>query len=509
MPALTTQRALISASDKLGLVSLARRLHQLNIEILATDGTATSLISENIPVTAIADYTGSPEILSGRVKTLHPKIHAGILARRGIDDETLKAEKIPLIDIVIVNLYPFQQTPNIENIDIGGPTLLRAAAKNFADVTVVVDPNDYDRVMTEIETQGNTTLETRRYLAQKVFDHIAEYDLAIANYFHQEKETFFPTFYKPVFKKIADLRYGENPHQTAAFYQNEISQPGSLAHAKQQQGSALSFNNLMDTECAWNCINEFNSEKASCVIVKHATPCAVAQGDTLLKAYQQAYSSDPESAFGGIIAFNQILDEATARQISEQFAEVIIAPDIDSKALELFSKKTKLRVLTTGKLLDSSDTVTLHSISGGLLIQESNRAMITQKDCTVVTKKQPSEQQWQDLLFAWKVVKHVKSNAIVYAKHQRTLGIGGGQTSRVFSAEIGILKAQKNQLSLHDAVMASDAFFPFADGLQVGINAGISAIIQPGGSVRDSEVIDAANKANIVMIFTHERHFRH
>lgn len=504
------KRALISTSDKEGLAFFASQLHQLGIEIIATGGTAKLLRDANIPIINVKAVTGFPEMMDGRVKTLHPKIHGALLARRGIDDEALKEHNIIPIDLVVVNLYPFQKTiaqPNctledaIENIDIGGPTMLRAAAKNNERVTVVVDPNDYPGILEEIQKEGNTTLKTRQRLAQKVFAHTAEYDAAIANYLNTE------TLNLTLHKKD-ELRYGENPHQQATLYSLNSTE-GTLTQAKQYQGKQLSFNNLMDSNAALLCVRALD-QNPGCVIVKHATPCGVAQGNSLEKAYLKALATDAMSAFGGIIAFNTRCDATTAKAIlDKQFAEVILAPSFDDDALTLFAKKKNLRILATGTENQSTNKKTFHSISGGLLIQDADEEADDPESFNIVTKRQPTPTELTDCLFAWRVVRYVKSNAIVYAKDCQTLGIGTGQTSRVFSASIAALKAKEAGLSLEGAAVASDAFYPFADGIEVAAKQGITAVIQPGGSMRDDEVIAAADKLNLAMIFTHVRHFRH
>ena len=517
------RRALISTSDKTGLLELAKQLVEHDIEIIATGGTAALLTDNNIAVTEVADYTKFPEIMNGRVKSLHPKIYGGLLGRRGHDDTTMAEHEILPIDLLVVNLYPFQATiadPQctlamaIEKIDVGGPSMLRAGAKNFSAVTVVVDPRDYSHVIGEIKTHhGSTTLATRRQLAYKTFKHLVDYDKAIADYLTPNEETsdtLFPTDFRPDYHKKQSLRYGENPHQAAAFYTNTPSQPGTLAQAKLLQGKALSFNNLMDSDCALNCVRSLSVETPGCVIVKHATPCGVAQGNTQSHAYEKALATDPSSAFGGIIAFNTPLQAATAEKIlAKQFVEVILAPHIEPDALALLNKKTNLRVLATDQSPPLTDSFTLHSITGGLLIQQMDTTIIDPKNYQIVSKRTPTPEEMQNCLFAWRVVKSVKSNAIVYAKDEMTLGIGTGQTSRVFAAQIAALKAKEAGLTLQDAVMASDAFFPFADGIEVAATAGITAVIQPGGSQRDNEVIAAADKANIAMVLTGVRHFRH
>ncbi len=516
------QRALISTSDKTGLVEFAQQLAAMGIDIIATGGTAKLLRQSDLPIIEVASYTGFPEILGGRVKTLHPKIHGGLLGRRGLDDTEMESHAISPIDLLVVNLYPFQQTiaeadctfpEAVEQIDIGGPTMLRAAAKNHDAVTVVVDPSDYPSIIAELKAHGHTNSETRRRLAYKTFTHTAHYDAAISQYFAQQltdsTDTHFPDTFRPSFHKKFDCRYGENPHQAAAFYESTPPQAGSLAQASLLQGKPLSFNNLVDADAALACVRALNPEVAACVIVKHATPCGVAQSDQLVSAYQNAYATDATSAFGGIIAVNQTLDAPTATAITEQqFVEVILAPAVSDAALAILAQKKNCRVLQTGAP-SIHHTHTLHSVSGGLLMQDSDQAVISASDLSVVTTRQPSDSELADLLFAWQVVRFVKSNAIVYAKDGMTLGIGSGQTSRVFSARIAVQKASDAGLSLDNTVLASDAFFPFADGIEVAAAAGIKAIIQPGGSKRDPEVIAAANQAGMAMVFTGTRHFRH
>lgn len=515
------RRALISVSDKSGLIPLAEQLSASGVQIIATGGTALLLSQHGIPIIAVPDYTGFPEIMGGRVKTLHPKIYAGLLRRPGIDESVLEAHDIEPIDLVVVNLYPFQNTvaePNcsfeqaIENIDIGGPSMLRAAAKNHIAVTVVVDPADYAAVGAAIQKTGATDLATRRELAKKAFAHTAAYDQAIYNYLNRDanEHPTFPTNFQPSFQKKMDLRYGENPHQAAALYTTTPAIPHTLANAELLQGKPLSFNNLLDSDAALNCVRALDANKAGCAIIKHATPCGVAQADTLLQAYQHALMADPTSAFGGIIATNQVLDVETAQAIlSQQFVEVILAPAIDPHALKLLSAKSLWRILACGLRPEKTSALVLRSINGGLLVQQEDQDELQRNQLIVPTQRQPTPAEWEDLFFAWKVVQFVKSNAIVYAKNQTTLGIGGGQTSRVFSAEIAVLKAQQMNLSLNGAVAASDAFFPFADGLEVLAKAGIRAVIHPGGSKRDDEVIAAADKYDIAMVLTGIRHFRH
>jgi len=519
---LPIKRALISVSDKTGVVEFANKLSQLNIEILATGGTAQLLQQNNIAVIDIAQYTGFPEMMDGRVKTLHPKIYGGLLGRRGIDDKIMQQHSINPIDLLIVNLYPFAATIQKENcmfedaveqIDIGGPSMLRAAAKNFKAVTVVVDPTDYSRVLEEMQKHQQATSEHLRLsLAQKVFIHTAQYDQTIADYLRQQNnpaEKEFPTFFQPQFKLREILRYGENPHQKAAFYQTQKNYPGSLAEAKLLQGKSLSYNNMLDADCALQTVQALSNIQAACVIVKHATPCGVAQSDKIEEAYQKAFKCDPESAFGGIIAFNQPISAELAQQLSQQFAEVILAPAVNADALQIFNNKPQLRVLAFGKSAQNKQPYNLRSISGGLLVQDHDDISINETDIQVVTERAPTKQELQDLLFAWEIVKFTKSNAIVYAKNLATLGIGCGQTSRVFAVKIAAQRAEAAKLSLNSAVMASDAFFPFADSIELAASFGIQAVIQPGGSKRDHEVIAAANQANIAMVFTGTRHFRH
>ncbi|WP_260511982.1 bifunctional phosphoribosylaminoimidazolecarboxamide formyltransferase/IMP cyclohydrolase [Coxiella burnetii] len=515
------KRALISTADKIGLIEFISQLVTCGVEIIATGGTAELLKQHQLPVIDVFTYTGFPEIMDGRVKTLHPKIHAGLLARRGIDEKTLDQHAIKPIDLLVVNLYPFVPTVSasncslekaVEQIDIGGPSMLRAAAKNFAAVTVVVDPEDYSRILEEIKTHhGSTTLSTRKRLAQKTFEHLSYYDAHIATYLaEKEGATTLPARLPSIFKKKIDLRYGENPHQTAALYSIDPPLSHSLAEAQLLQGKPLSFNNLLDSDCAYRCVYEGSLSEPACVIVKHATPAGAARAQTQLAAYEKAYATDPLSAFGGIVAFNAPLEAVTAEKIlSQQFVEVIIAPDFPAETLRLLQTKPNLRVLR-GQPLDSSQiTYSFHSITGGVLCQEADATKFSDETFTVVTRRQPTAKEQQDLYFAWQIVKYVKSNAIVYAKDHATLGIGSGQTSRVFAAKIAILKAEEAGLWLTDAVMASDAFFPFSDSIEIAAKAGITAVIQPGGSKRDEEVIKAANEAGMAMLFTHQRHFRH
>lgn len=518
------RRALISVSNKTGLVPFAKQLVEKGIAILATGGTAALLKQEGVPSVSISDFTGFPEIMGGRVKTLHPKIYAGLLRRPGIDDAVMQAHQIEAIDLVIVNLYPFQETiakpgcsfaQAIEQIDIGGPAMLRAAAKNHIAVTTIVDPQDYATVLTEIQQAGQTTPATRQRLAKKVFQHTSEYDQAIFNYLAALEEdpahssAAFPQQLQPVWQKRQDLRYGENPHQAAALYADTPAACGTLAAAELLQGKPLSYNNLLDSDAALNCVRALNSALPGCAIIKHATPCGVAQADSVLTAYQQALTADPTSAFGGIIALNRPLDAETAQAIlDQQFVEVLLAPEFTPQALQILCAKPAWRLLAVGKFA-IQPAWSWRSISGGILVQQEDWGDADVNTWTTATERSPTPAEWLDLHFAWRVVQFVKSNAIVYAKNQTTLGIGGGQTSRVFSAEIAVLKAKEMHLSLTGAVCASDAFFPFTDSLEIIAKAGVTAVIQPGGSKRDAEVIAAANQLGIAMVLTGRRHFRH
>ncbi len=519
-------RALISVSDKSGVVDFARQLHQHSIEILSTGGTAKLLADNDIPVIEVSDHTGFPEMMGGRVKTLHPKVHGGILGRRGTDDAVMAEHGIDPIDLVVINLYPFQQTvaqPDcdlataIENIDIGGPTMLRAAAKNHRDVTVVVDASDYQRVLAEIEEHGGSSDGLRFDLCSKTFEHTAAYDGAIANYLGAvedgSKQEAFPRTINLQYHKAQGMRYGENPHQSAAFYVEEQAEDmpiatASIATAKQLQGKALSYNNIGDADAALECVKQFD-EGSACVIVKHANPCGVAMGENQLDAYQRAFKTDPESAFGGIIAFNQPLDAETAKTIvDKQFVEVIIAPKVTEAAATAVASKKNVRLLECGEWQNQgADRLDFKRVNGGLLVQGVDNQLY--HELKVVTERQPGEQEMRDLLFTWKIAKFVKSNAIVYGKDSMTIGVGAGQMSRVNSARIAGIKAEHAGLEVNGAVMASDAFFPFRDGLDNAAEAGITAVIQPGGSMRDDEVIAAANEHNIAMVFSGMRHFRH
>lgn len=518
------RRALISVSDKTGIVPFAQALSDLNIEILSTGGTYKLLASENISAIEISDYTGFPEMMDGRVKTLHPKVHGGILARRDIDQKVLIEHDIPPIDLVVVNLYPFEATvanPNcdlptaIENIDIGGPTMLRAAAKNNKFVAAVVNPSDYDRVI-ELLTRNDGSLDqqTRFDFAVKTYEHTAAYDGAIANYLgtkleQSDKSSIFPRTFNTQFIKSQEMRYGENPHQKAAFYVEKNPKDASISSVQQLQGKALSYNNIADTDAAVECIKSFS--EPACVIVKHANPCGVAIAETPLKAYELAFQTDPTSAFGGIIAFNREFDAESARRITEQqFTEVIIAPSVSEEALAVTAVKKNVRVLTCGQW-DSERTAEFDykRVNGGLLVQDRDIHTISKDDLTVISKRAPTDDELRDLMFAWRVAQYVKSNAIVYCKNNQTIGIGAGQMSRVYSARIAGIKAADENLQVEGSVMASDAFFPFRDGVDAAAQAGITAVIQPGGSMRDQEVIAAADEAGMAMVFTGLRHFRH
>ncbi len=525
---MTVSRALISVSDKTGIVEFARELAALNIELLSTGGTYKLLKDNNIPVVEVSEHTGFPEMMDGRVKTLHPKIHGGILARRGIDEAVMQAHDIAPIDLVIVNLYPFAATvakPNcslidaIENIDIGGPTMVRAAAKNHASVGIIVNSSDYATVIAELKANQTLSHATRFDLAVKAFEHTAQYDGMIAQYLgarvgkaeNEPVDAFARTFNLQLVK-AQDLRYGENPHQSAAFYIDPTAREASVATSKQLQGKELSYNNIADTDAALECVKSF--AKPACVIVKHANPCGVAVSlDGILDAYNLAYATDPESAFGGIIAFNRPLDVATAQAIvARQFVEVIIAPSLEDGVLEITAAKQNVRVLICGELPNINERIgqlDYKRVTGGLLVQDQDLGMIKDSDLKIVTKRAPTEAEIHDLIFAWKVAKYVKSNAIVYAKNRQTIGIGAGQMSRVNSARIAAIKAEHAGLNVQTAVMASDAFFPFRDGIDNAAKVGISCIIQPGGSMRDAEVIAAADEHNIAMVFTGMRHFRH
>jgi len=516
-------RALISVSDKSGIADFARQLHEkFNVEILSTGGTAKLLADEGIAVVEVSDYTGFPEMMDGRVKTLHPKVHGGLLGRRGIDDDVMREHGIPPIDMVVVNLYPFEATiakPDcdlataIENIDIGGPTMLRAAAKNHAAVSVVVDADDYARILDEMQNNDGSVSDATRFdLAVKTFEHTAHYDGAIANYLGTmtagaDEKANFPRTFNSQYHKTQEMRYGENPHQKAAFYVEAHPAEAGIATAVQLQGKELSYNNIGDTDAALECVKQF--EEPACVIVKHANPCGVAIDRDLLNAYDRAYQTDPESAFGGIIAFNRTLDAETAKTIIDrQFVEVIIAPDVTPETVEVIKAKKNVRLLTCGDWpKNPAGRLDFKRVNGGLLVQDADLSLYN--DLNVVTKIKPTEKQMQDLLFTWKVAKFVKSNAIVFGKDLMTIGVGAGQMSRVNSARIAGIKAEHAKLQVKGSVMASDAFFPFRDGLDMAAENGIAAVIQPGGSMRDDEVIAAADEHGIAMVMTGMRHFRH
>ncbi|WP_227817067.1 bifunctional phosphoribosylaminoimidazolecarboxamide formyltransferase/IMP cyclohydrolase [Nitrogeniibacter aestuarii] len=519
-------QALLSVSDKTGIEAFARELNALGVKLLSTGGTAKLLRDAGLPVTDVSDYTGFPEMLDGRVKTLHPKVHGGILARRDLPEHlsTIAEHGIDRIDLVVVNLYPFSQTvakPDcsledaIENIDIGGPTMVRAAAKNHGDeaggVGIVTDPADYDKVIEELKANGSALLyRTRFELAVKAFTHTARYDSAISNYLTSLTESgerqAYPERLQVAFDKVQDLRYGENPHQNAAFYREPNAPAGGVAGYTQLQGKELSYNNIADADAAWECVKAF--ETTACVIIKHANPCGVAMGTTPLEAYKKAFTTDPTSAFGGIIAFNCEVDVTAAEAVSAQFLEVLIAPSYSAEALALLAAKKNVRVLTC-PLGTIEGALDYKRVGGGLLVQSADTARIAVADLKVVTQRAPTEQEMGDLLFAWRVAKYVKSNAIVYCKDGMTVGVGAGQMSRVDSARIAKIKAENAQLSIAGTVVASDAFFPFRDGLDVLAEAGATAVIQPGGSMRDEEVITAANEHGLAMVFTGFRHFRH
>lgn len=517
----TVKRALISVSDKSGIIEFARALCENNVQILSTGGTFRLLQEEGIEVTEVASVTEFPEIMGGRVKTLHPKIHGGILGRRGQDDAVASEHGIGYIDLVVVNLYPFREAiakPDcdlanaIENIDIGGPTMVRAAAKNHDHVGIVVNASDYGTVISEIKEHGGLARATRQNLAAKAFAHTADYDGAIANYLgaleNEAPSDRFPDTFNRQFVKTQELRYGENPHQKAAFYVEHDQQEASVSSAKQLQGKALSYNNIADTDAALECVKVF--DEPACVIVKHANPCGVAIGDNILNAYDRAFKTDPTSAFGGIIAFNRPLDKDTAKSIIDrQFVEVIIAPSVSDEAAEIVAAKQNVRLLACGELTGQAPALDFKRVNGGLLVQDRDLKPITLDDLKVVSEVAPTEQQLRDLLFAWNVANYVKSNAIVYANDGMTIGVGAGQMSRVYSAKIAAIKAADENLVVEGSVMASDAFFPFRDGIDAAAAAGIKAIIQPGGSMRDDEVIAAANEHGIAMVFTGVRHFRH
>ena len=525
-------RALISVSDKTGILDFARGLHQLGIALISTGGTAKLLSDAGLPVTEIAQHTSFPEILDGRVKTLHPIVHGGLLARRDLPEHmaTIEAHQIETIDLLIVNLYPFEATvakPNctfddaIENIDIGGPAMVRSAAKNWRGVAVLTDQSQYAVALDELQSNGVISDASRFAFAVAAFNRIAQYDAAISDYLSSVDTTGARISYPNQFNfnatKVQDCRYGENPHQSAAFYKDVHPAPGSLATYAQLQGKELSFNNLADSDAAWECVRSFDT--GACVIVKHANPCGVALGHTALEAYEKAFSTDPTSAFGGIIAFNSMVDEACAKAVVRQFVEVVIAPAFSTEAQAIFKTKPNARLITIAlsavetegpnHFARGRNTVDIKRVGSGLLVQSADNHELTQDDLKIVTKLAPSTTEMADLMFAWRVAKYVKSNAIVFCKNSMTMGVGAGQMSRLDSARIASIKASHANLSLSGTVVASDAFFPFRDGLDVVIEAGANCVIQPGGSMRDDEVIAAANERGVSMVFTGVRHFRH
>ena len=525
-------KALISVSDKTGILEFAQALHALNIELVSTGGTAKLLAEHGLPVTEVAQVTDFPEMLDGRVKTLHPKVHGGLLARRDVPEHmaALKAHGIQTIDLLIVNLYPFEATvakpgctleDAIENIDIGGPAMVRSAAKNWKDVAVLTDASQYAAVIDELKAQGKVSDKTRFALSVAAFNRISNYDAAISDYLSSynlddHTRTEYPAQSNGRFVKLQDLRYGENPHQTAAFYRDLYPAPGSLVTAVQLQGKELSYNNIADADAAWECVKSFT--QSACVIVKHANPCGVAVGANALECYTKAFQTDPTSAFGGIIALNRTVDAAAAQQISKQFVEVLMAPAYSPEALEIFKAKANVRVLQIalpefkagGSAFEQGrNAQDIKRVGSGLLIQTADNHELQLADLLVVTKVQPTPAQLQDLLFAWKVAKYVKSNAIVFCANGMTMGVGAGQMSRLDSARIASIKAGHAGLSLQNTVVASDAFFPFRDGLDVVVDAGANCVIQPGGSVRDPEVIAAADERGVAMVFSGVRHFRH
>jgi phosphoribosylaminoimidazolecarboxamide formyltransferase / IMP cyclohydrolase len=521
--------ALISVSDKSGIAEFARALHALGVRLISTGGTASLLAAQGLPVTEVSQVTGFPEMLDGRVKTLHPKVHGGLLARRDLPEHmtALKAHGIDVIDLLVVNLYPFEATvarpgctleQAIENIDIGGPAMVRSAAKNWKDVGVVTDSSQYPLVLEELRTQGKLSDRTRFALSVAAFNRISNYDAAISDYLSSIQEdggrALFPAQANGRFVKLQDLRYGENPHQQAAFYRDLHPAPGSLVTARQLQGKELSYNNIGDADAAWECVRSF--EAPACVIVKHANPCGVAVGKDALEAYGKAFKTDPTSAFGGIIAFNRAVDGPAAQAVARQFVEVLMAPDFTREALNAFKGKANVRILRIemppGGQRDwdnGRNAMDIKRVGSGLLMQTADNRELSLRELKVVTKEQPTAQQMEDLLFAWKVAKYVKSNAIVFCRDGMTMGVGAGQMSRLDSARIASIKAQHAGLSLQGSVVASDAFFPFRDGLDVVVDAGATCVIQPGGSMRDEEVIAAADERGVAMVFSGVRHFRH
>ncbi|WP_454192543.1 bifunctional phosphoribosylaminoimidazolecarboxamide formyltransferase/IMP cyclohydrolase [Paenibacillus sp. Marseille-Q7038] len=515
---MSIKRALVSVSDKTGIVDFCRELSNLGVEIISTGGTSSLLSKEGIPVIGISDVTGFPEIMDGRVKTLHPAVHSGLLAVRDNEEHQKQMKDLGLdyIDLVVVNLYPFQETiakPDvsyedaIENIDIGGPTMLRSAAKNHAFVSVVVDANDYSQVLAEVREQGDTTLETRKQLAAKVFRHTASYDALISDYLSNVNGDPLPERYTVTYEKIQDLRYGENPHQQAAFYRKPLAAQGTLTTAEQIHGKELSYNNINDANAALQIVKEF--EEPAVVAVKHMNPCGVGTGESIYQAYMKAYSADPTSIFGGIVAANRIIDADTAAKLSEIFLEIVLAPDFTEEALQILTKKKNIRLLKMGEFSSAKERTSqfvVTSIDGGMVVQQSDVDSVDAADLQVVTDRAPSEEELKQLLFGWKVVKHVKSNAIVLASDNMTVGVGAGQMNRVGAAKIALEQAADKAKG---AILASDAFFPMGDTVELAAKHGITAIIQPGGSIKDEESIKAANENGIAMVFTGVRHFKH
>ena len=509
------KRALLSVSDKTGIVELAQKLHQLGVELLSTGGTAKAIKDAGIPVTNVSDVTGFPECLDGRVKTLHPAIHAGLLAMRANPDHMRQIQELGIapIDMVVINLYPFKATimkPDvafqdaIENIDIGGPTMLRAAAKNFQDVVVMVDPADYAPVLAEFEGQGDVSYETKRMLCYKTFAHTAAYDALISNYLRQQVGIGFPDSLTLTYEKVQPLRYGENPHQGAMFYKEPLPAPGTLTQAKQLQGKELSYNNIGDTNGALDLLREF--DELAVVAVKHANPCGVAVGGTILDAYTRCYNADPVSIFGGIVVTNAEVDEATAQEMTKIFLEIVVAPSYTEGALKVFKKKKNLRVLQLDGVVPLKDGVwDMKRVAGGMLVQDVDNRLLGE-ELQVVTERAPSEKEMADLMLAWRIVKHTKSNGIAVAKDNTSLGVGPGQVNRIWAAEQAL---ERSGEAVKGAALASDAFFPFDDCVEAAAKAGISCIIQPGGSIRDQDSIDACNKHGIAMVFTGMRHFKH
>ena len=525
-PSVTVRRALLSVSDKAGLLELAGALHARGVQLLSTGGTARALRDAGLPVQEVSEATGFPEMMDGRVKTLHPVVHGGLLGRAGADEAVMAAHGIAPIDLLVLNLYPFEAVTRradctlaeaVENIDIGGPAMLRSAAKNFARVAVATDPAQYPALLAELDASGGAlSAATRFALSVAAFNRVAQYDAAISNYLSAITDaggplparSAFPAQANGSFVKVMDLRYGENPHQQAAFYRDLWPAPGSLATFEQLQGKQLSYNNIADADAAWECVRQFDAP--ACVIVKHANPCGVAVGAGCGEAYEAAYATDPTSAFGGILAFNTPLDGATAKAILDrQFVEVLIAPGFDAAALAYAAKKANVRVLRIPLAPPSPGFIDTKRVNSGMLMQTADDRVVGRDELTVVTRRAPTEAQFADLLFAWKVAKFVKSNAIVYARDGRTIGVGAGQMSRVYSARIAGIKAADAGLQVEGSVMASDAFFPFRDGIDAAAQAGIRAVIQPGGSMRDQEVVEAADQHGIAMVFTGIRHFRH